>query len=121
MGELGNAAVAALAIPAVQGVLLLVAIIALVVWQRDADRKEFDLIELVVDRGRLSGRKLFETGAFLLTSIWFMGRIMSGTADVTDALGYAGLWAVARTAGQIVHTRAEAAQKAAGGDDVGNA
>jgi hypothetical protein len=106
MGELGNAAVATLALPAVQGLLILILLVGLFVWHRKRDTP-IDLMDLVLDRGHLSSRKLFETGAFVLTSIWFMGRVLSGGADAADALTYAGLWTVARTAGQMVHARAE--------------
>lgn len=98
---------------AVQGVALLAAIVAMVLWHRDPKAEKFDLMDVLIEDGAISGRKLFEAGCFLMTSIWYMGRVMSGQADLAETLGFAGLWTVARTAGQIIHS--QNAQKGSGG------
>jgi len=115
-----EAVVAFFTLPAVQGIFILALLLVVLIWHRSR-KTPVDLMDLVLYDGKLSSRKLFESSAFALTSIWFMGKILTGTADATDALAYAGLWTAARATGQYLHSRAEkppeTPQKPAGGSD----
>jgi len=86
---------------------ILVLIVGVTLYQlhKSAAFKDFTLLDLIAEGGKLSGRKFFETGAFFITSIGFILQVTKAGMSEGLLLTYGGLWIISRTAGQIIHAK----------------
>jgi hypothetical protein len=83
--------------------LTLLTTVTLWQWHRADKYKDFTLLDFVAEGGKLSARKAFETGAFLITSTGFILHAIKNPVSPELMFMYASIWVVARTSGQVVH------------------
>jgi len=72
-------------------------------WHTDPRYKEFSLMDLVAEKGRLSSRKFMEFGAWVASTTAFILTVIKGSATAEWLGVYCGAFVIARTLGQGVH------------------
>jgi hypothetical protein len=87
------------------GFLFLVASITLYRWNTSDKFKDFYLLDLIAEDGKLSARKFMEAGSWLVMTVAFVLLVERDKLTEWYVLAYGGLWIGARTAGQFIHAK----------------
>jgi hypothetical protein len=72
-------------------------------WHTDPLFKNFCLLDLIAEDGRLSSRKFMEVGSFLIASAVVVVVTVRGTVSWEWIAGYCSVFVLGRAVGQSVH------------------
>jgi uncharacterized membrane protein YebE (DUF533 family) len=82
-----------------------VCVAALLHWHRNQDKfKDFTLIDLVAEEGKLSGRKFMEFGSWVVVTAAMVVSTVRGTLTAEWIGIYTAVFVLGRAAGQAIHT-----------------
>lgn len=88
---------------AVFALLFLYAFWTLYRWHTDPAFKEFCLLDLIAEEGKLSSRKFMEMGSFLVASAVVVVVTVRGSVSWEWVAGYCSVFVLGRAVGQSVH------------------
>lgn len=73
-------------------------------WHTSARYKDFTMVDLITEEGRISGRKFMEFGAWVTATIAIVTMTLSDKLTVEYFGAYIGVFVLGRLGGQAVHT-----------------